>query len=135
MYLFCFQSKKIVSNVLFFVSNLKRLFPMYFFCFQSKKIVSNLTICFQSNLFPMYVSNLHITNPVKISEIGKSQIQVQIKIGFYLSDLKVSDLYGWITNYMGYSIGAQADYKLYFTQFCIFCDRYLGIPMCYKRVI
>ena len=34
---------------------------MYFFCFQSKEIVSNLKRCFQSNLFPMYVSNLHIT--------------------------------------------------------------------------
>ena len=37
-----------------YVSNLKRLFPMSFF-------VSNIFLCFQSNLFPIYVSNLHIT--------------------------------------------------------------------------
>ena len=74
----CFRSKKIVSNVLILfpiqflcfqskllVSNLKRLFPMSFFCFQSQKIVSFFCfqsfLCFQSNLFPIYVSNLHIT--------------------------------------------------------------------------
>ena len=30
-------------------------------CFQCTFFVSNLKRCFQSNLFPMYVSNLHIT--------------------------------------------------------------------------
>ena len=45
----------------FFVSNLITMFPMYFFCFQSNFHVSNLFLCFQSALFPMYVSNPHIT--------------------------------------------------------------------------
>jgi len=77
----CFQSNKIVSNVLIlfpiyflcfqsklFVSNLKRLLqcpffvPNVLFCFQSKTIVSNLFLSFHSNLFPIYVSNLYITS-------------------------------------------------------------------------
>ena len=40
-----------------------------------------------------------------MSEIGKSKIEVLIKVGYYLSDLKVSDLnsyvfsYGWNPKY------------------------------------
>ena len=70
----CFQSKKIVSNILIlfpiwflcfqsklFVFNLKISFPMSFFVLFCTYFVSNLFLCFQSNLFPIYVSNLHIT--------------------------------------------------------------------------
>ena len=44
--------------------------------------------------------------PVKMSKIGKSKIQVLIKVGYYLLDLKVSDLnsyvlsHGWNPNYI-----------------------------------
>ena len=65
IYVFCFQSHNDVSNVFVFVTNLTFMFPTYFdvfnlHCFQCMfpiYIVSS--VCFQSTLFPMYVSNLH----------------------------------------------------------------------------
>ena len=39
-----------------------------------------------------YVENGRAQKPVKMTEIEKSKIQVPIEVGFYLSDLNVSDL-------------------------------------------
>ena len=38
----------------------------------------------------------HGGRPVKKSEIGKRKIQVLIKVGYFLSDLKVSDLNSYV---------------------------------------
>ena len=40
--------------------------------------------------------HLDCCKPVKMSEIGKSKIQVLIKVGYYLLDLKVSDLNSYV---------------------------------------
>ena len=54
MYFFCFQ-------YIFDVSNVRFLFPISFWCFQCTFFVSNRFQCFQSTMFPIDVSNLHIT--------------------------------------------------------------------------
>ena len=77
MYLFCLQSSFCVSNKLFVSKNI--VSNVSFFCFQSITIVSNLILCFQSNLFPIYASNLHITHGIVIelhwdTELEKHEI-------------------------------------------------------------
>ena len=48
----CFQSNSYVSNIRF-------LFPISNACFQYTFFVSKCKWCFQTTMFPMYVSNIH----------------------------------------------------------------------------
>ena len=56
-----------------FQSTFYFMFSIYVFCFQSHNDVSNISLCFQSTLFPMYVSNLHITFGGPLPKIGDIQ--------------------------------------------------------------
>ena len=61
----CFQSNMMfpISNfcfqTLFHVSNIQFLFPISDVCFQYTFFVSKRKWCFQTTMFPMYVSNIH----------------------------------------------------------------------------
>ena len=52
IYRICFQTLLHVSNILF-------LFPISDVCFQYTFYVSKRQRCFQTTMFPMYVSNIH----------------------------------------------------------------------------
>ena len=71
----CFQST-------FFVSSLIFMFPMYLFCFQTTCNVSNLFRCFQSTMFPIHVSNPHITVFLFINKQLQIMIHYQNKNNF-----------------------------------------------------
>ena len=68
MSFFCFQSHNHVFN-------LRILFPIYF-------DVSNLFWCFQSTMFPMYVSNLHITVLRVLKPFKMVWLMYEINMGF-----------------------------------------------------
>ena len=55
----CFQYTGYVSKRLF-------MFPISNFCFQYPTHVSKSELCFQTTMFPMYVSNIHGALPSKI---------------------------------------------------------------------
>ena len=75
----CFQSTICVSN-------LESLFPIYEFCFQSKFIVSNVLFCFQSHI---HVSNLRILFPIDfdVSNLQCFQCMFPIYISPYIYQL------------------------------------------------
>ena len=52
MYRLCFQSNSYVSNI-------QIMFPISDVCFQYTVYVSKRKWCFQTTMFPMYVSNIH----------------------------------------------------------------------------
>ena len=52
MYRLCFQSNSYVSNI-------QIMFPISYVCFQYTVYVSKRKWCFQTTMFPMYVSNIH----------------------------------------------------------------------------